>query len=880
MSFPRSLPSTLLFVLAVALSIAAFRLDAAEPVPAADPAPAKSPGNASSLPEARQGKFPVHMPRYEGVDQLLLLSSRWIVVVTNNIDEVYRQIDRLSGGKLFEAIRLWEESSAQGKPNWTAYKGRGTIRDQFLAEARELAGERKLDDASYYRITSDGPGYGDGLAPLRVTRVLVGLGENVGPAEGKLRGVMPVYYAHYSYLEMPKPLENGRQYTVALADGRKVTFLYDEMRTVSRAIKVNQVGYLPGARQKFAYLGACLHELGPHDFSFVDRFQVISAATGEAVFEGKVRLREKNPRFAVPPGRNEDPAKRPLIAGEDVYEMDLGGLTAVGDFFITIPGVGRSWTFRHAPDAYGEAFFIAARGLYHQRCGTALQRPYTAWTRKVCHTDPIYECGHIPWAPGADFKVPKEYQIFDVIGATTDTSHSTPQPRGGWHDAADWDRNISHYACLLDLLNAYELAPRKFTDGQLHLPESGNGIPDLLDEAEYGLEVWKRSITPEGAVSGMVETWTHPRVDDPEVKYSYSRRTRWSSLLFAATAAQYAQLVRPFDGKRSQEYRELAERAYRFGADPAHSLGKVTIEARRNRGKGEAYTMAWEETDAMVRPYLVHAKARLYLLTGDEAYLADISKLADDALAPYQWPNRFQDFSAWLYFDLAYRLNDKLPAGTVAKWKDFFVSKAAERAAMNDAMPYRVSWPRHQDYWMGWGASTMTNVSRAQLIGHALSRDPKLREAAIQNADFMLGDNPLGMSWTSGLGCVYPIDFQHANSENDGIMDPVPGITLYGTTGGVYRELRELVWRAPSRQAPGGQVDFMSKENMNLPIFRAFSCHPRLSTAQCEFTIHETCSSSILTFALLIPDGWMPDEELKARQPRAEPYLFGYYYLP
>ncbi|MBM4050560.1 MAG: hypothetical protein FJ279_36150, partial [Planctomycetes bacterium] len=581
----------------------------------------------------------------------------------------------------------------------------------------------------------------------------------------------------------------------------------------SRALKVNQVGYLPDAKGKFAYLGACLWEFGPHDFSFAREFKVVSVATGEVVHKGEVRLREKNPRFAPRPDKGDDPAQRPLIAGEDVYELDLSGLKAEGEFFITIPGVGRSWTFRHAKDAYAEAFYTACRGLYHQRCGIALEEKYTPWTRIQCHTDPIYESGHIPFGPGADFKPPKGYEVFDVFGATTDLTRQTTNPRGGWHDAADWDRNIAHYTCVFDLLNAYELWPSKFSDGQLHIPESGNGIPDILDEAEFGLEVWKRSMTPDGGVAGMVETWTHPKIDDPNVKYSYSRRTRWSSLLFAAGAAQFAHLVKPFGADKAREYEALARKAYAFGSNPVNSLGKVAIQARKGRGKGDAYTLEWEEKDSMIQPFLVHAKLRLCILTGDTSYLKDVPKLVEGVLPPFQWPNRWQDYSAWLYFDIAHKLADKLPAETVRKWKDFFVGKGTERAGMNEAMPYRCSWPRHQDYWMGWGASVMTNYSRAELMAQALTGDEKLRDAAVQNADFMLGANPLGLSFTTGLGYAYPIDIQHANSENDAVMDPVPGITIYGLTGGSYMQLRNNVWRSPTASGAKDYVDFMKPAN-------------------------------------------------------------------
>ena len=825
------------------------------------------------LPPQKEGKCPVHLPTYEGVEQLLVLSSRWVVVATTDVAEVVAKIDELSGGELMRMVDTWEKSEAAGRPNWTAYHGRGKVRDKHIARARELVGERKLGEPAFFGITSgDDPAYAAARHPARATRLLVSLGGRRVPGGGD------IHYAHYSYLEMPTPLVSGRSYTLALGSGKKVTFLYDEMRTVSRAIKVNQVGYLPDAPGKYAYLGAWLGELGPMDLSYARRFQVVSAATGKVVLTGPVRLRERNPLFA-PADQDADPAQRPPVCGEDVHEIDLSGLTDEGEFFLSVPGVGRSWTFRHGRDVYGEAFYTACRGLFHQRCGIPLTAEHTPWTRiKSDVHATVYESEHVVFPPHLVDR-PKGYAVFDVIGGSTDLSRKTEGVVGGWHDAADWDRNQYHYSCVFDLLAAYEAAPRKFTDGQLHIPESGNGIPDLLDEAAFGLDVWRRSMDPRGGVSCMVETWTHPKIDDPKCLYSFGRRTRWSSLIYAAAAAQLAELLRPHDAKAAADWAESAVKAYRFGADPAHSLGKVTFHAKQKRGQGEPYTIPWEEKDEYNHPYLIHAKLRLYLLTGDKGYLDGLAELARGAYRPFQWRLSYNDFSCWLYPDIVRRAAAALPAELVAEWRKFYLDEADMLAGQCEKMPYRMTWPREKDMHLGWGSSDMTNRNRPLLVAYGLTGEAKYRAAAICNADFMLGANPMGMSWTTGLGFVYPIDFQHANSETDGIMDPVPGITVYGITGGpIYYTFRNTVWQSPGPD--GKPVDFISAASRSVPLFRRWSCHPHQNVAQCEFTVHETMASTIFTCAMLMPEGWKPSDQLKSRPPRRDDLLFGYWFLP
>ena len=61
-----------------------------------------------------------------------------------------------------------------------------------------------------------------------------------------------------------------------------------------------------------------------------------------------------------------------------------------------------------------------------------------------------------------------------------------PIESAGWYqDAGDWDSYETHLRVAQELLLAYELAPKNFRDGELNIPESRNGVPDILDEAAW-----------------------------------------------------------------------------------------------------------------------------------------------------------------------------------------------------------------------------------------------------------------------------------------------------------------------------------------------------------------------------------------------------------
>ncbi|MCB1135850.1 MAG: glycoside hydrolase family 9 protein [Chlamydiia bacterium] len=369
-------------------------------------------------------------------------------------------------------------------------------------------------------------------------------------------------------------------------------------------------------------------------------------------------------------------------------------------------------------------------------------------------------------------------------------------------------------------------------------------------------------------------------MDDSSVHYAYGLRTRYNTLLYAACAAQYALLVEPFDKDLAKKYSVSALRAYAFGTDSKHDLGTASLHAKSERGRGMDYVQPFQDMDqTSLGVYETHARLRLFLLTDDPSYLDTVQDLLIHSPRPFQHPLEAKMLVPWLHFSLMHpKIAQHIPKGVIEEWRSLFVGHAADIAKHSWGQPYRASWPVNQDYWMAWGASSFYNQAKFLLIAHTLSGMDGFKDTALKNCDFMLGCNPMGMSWTTGVGTCYPVDIQHGPSETDGIADPVPGITIYGYTGGVARDLTSLIWTSPDAKL--GTLTFMPKANTYLPVWNRWSCHPSSNAGQCEFTIHETVSASIFATAMLLPDGWMPSEELKNSQPKDEKDLFGYWYLP
>lgn len=763
------------------------------------------------------------------------LTNKWVILVISSIDDVIDEIERLSGNTFKVDIERWKATKDTTRPDWTTRKRMFETRDKYIAEARLNIGEQDLDLKETYSSNV-----------LNIGRCIVSVDDN------KTIGGPPLEYVHYCYVEVP---ENTKQITCK----NVVADIDLNSNNISRAIKINQVGYTPKANKKYAYIGAHIYEYGPLVIDSTS-FDIFDSITNEKVFSGPITLRDAN--YRLPNGR--------LCTGENVYELDITNFTNVGTFYIKVDGVGKSWDFKNNSDVFGELFYTYMRGLYHQRCGIELRTPFTKWPRIKCHTKPVLESKYVSF-PNQFIDRPAGYERFDVYGASLDTSSFTTNIFGGWHDAADWDRNTQHYTCIFDMLYAYEMNPTKFKRNQLNIPESADLLPDILNEINYGLMIWKRSMTSTGGVSGAVETNTHPAIE-VDGNFGFSIRTRWDSLLFSAASAMMAQFTKEFDPAASERWLWYATKSYNFGNNPNNSLGTIKIPAKHNRGTGAYYEYTFTETDNHILPLLAHAKVRLYEATGDKIYLDKLPEMVSKLPNPVKWPYTNKDYSQWINYSVLRTLSEADKAIYTKKW---FLDYANLSVEKHKTMPYRCTWNKDQGGWLSWGSSNTVNENRMLIIAYVLTKNTKYMEPVYLNHDFMLGANAMGMSWTTGLGQTYPIAIQHDVSRLDNIDDPVPGVTIYGITGGTYLVLRTQGWRSP--KPDGTYQDFKVSD---VPVWRSWGAHTVSATAQCEFTVQETFSSMIFSSAFLMPDNWLPSEELKKKGPKPKSELHGYYYLP
>lgn len=614
---------------------------------------------------------------------------------------------------------------------------------------------------------------------------------------------------------------------------------YDQNRP-SPLFKVNQVGYSPN-QLKFAYMGAWLGpKLGawkPRNaagkWELVDAVSSVPVVPPVPFSPARCRVQDAATKEGTP------------FTGELTYEMDFSSITNEGTYFIRVDGVGRSEDFRIWRGAAEDAFRVHMGGLYQKRCGIAKTEPYTHWTAGACHTNVVRGT----FAP-EEGRLPKDIRWFDVIAQNTDWEHGERiAVSGGWHDAADYDRRPAHLNIVNDLCAVYLMKPGNFRDGQLAIPENANGIPDILDEAEWGLRHLLQAQQKDGGVGTWIETTGHPGpgnvAECDTMRYAVSRATRASSLAYTAHAALLARCNDAFKAK----YLDSAKRAWNFAITSAPANETFFVVKKKGLFSRENRAVEWAESKALPAFVFVKAAINLAALTGDKSYLDELEKRKDETLADFKK-------NEWKWGALSFAGERALGLPTevawIAKeWERKLVHRADDMVKqVNEAYAYRCPWWFPGKGWynaMSWGLCHPLRRAQTLIAAHALTGNTTYLDAAYAAMDFHNGCNPQGTTLTSGLGRVYPVAFLDLPSYVDGIAEFVPGITPYRWNYGMPAKAVELVY--------GGDKELAAK----CPIWRRWGNVENLTVAASEYTVWETIApaASVCGY-LLTPTGTPP----------------------
>lgn len=605
-----------------------------------------------------------------------------------------------------------------------------------------------------------------------------------------------VLYLHKFYLQLPAALKPGEVCTVTVASiperfTRSKEIKFSPQDSITPAIKINQVAYSSLAQERYAYLGWWAGDLGAVDYSGMKSFEVVEEGSGKTVLRGDIELRAANDG----------------TSGELVSQMDLKGLPP-GKFHIRIPGFARSDTFGVGLEAgIRELYFHTMRAFFHQRAGVELKREHTEFPRPITHRA-TYESGY-----GVENRA-----------YTPKPGEAKREFSGGYHDAGDDDTFTMHLRATSQTLLVYEAFPHAFKDRDLKLPESGNKIPDLLDEAVWALSFYQDTQRSDGAIYlGRGNDQDYIRA----IEKKTGRRPAFglldprnnSASEYAAVAAQLSRLLRPFDTAKASQLITSAAAAYGW--------------AKANPDPGLSPEEDMREGNKLL---LAFAAAELYNTTGEEPYHEDFLNLYEEgALTRTHWSFAWlPSLVRWSY------VNSKQP-GIDEGIRDTLIQQI-ERDAKSatdttvDA-PYRNASRVGTNH--GWGSfNGGAHATFNCLLAYLLTKDVEHLNTLSLNADFQLGANPLSKGFITGLGARHPVQPQlnpllYSGPGKTG--KTVAGITVYGLAGKQENGLVHNPKWYPSQIPPGRHyIDIGSG-----------------SESSSEFTITETIGASAMLYAFL-----------------------------
>ncbi len=609
------------------------------------------------------------------------------------------------------------------------------------------------DEPDTFVVSSpDDPAYAGGLPPLAVHR------------KSKATDEAPQLdfpQEHHVYLELPHPLVEGKSYQVRAdrlnLDRTVIAYRHEPSQVRSEAVHATQVGFRPDDPSKVAFLSLWMGTGGACDaYEEGAPFRLIDESTGEAVFSGAARLRK--PASQPSPGYQ---AKGRNFNLADVYELDFSAFDAPGRYRVCVEGIGCSYPFPIAENAWEDAFKVAARGFYHQRSGIALEEPYTDWTRpRGFHPDDgkvVYDTTFRRIESGGQGDTFRQ-----LVAHRTD--EVVPDAWGGYFDAGDWDRRVGHLRATRAKLELLELFPDYFARLDLNIPESGDQVPDLMDEALWNIDCYRRMQTPEGGIRGGIESESHPAPGEtswtdtlPLMAFAPDHESSW---LYGGVAARAAHWF---------ETHGMAGRAAPYRQSAVGAMEWAEREFRRRHPDGE---LSWRAKDGRNL-----AALELYRLTGErrwhELFLSTCGFAEEPAI--FHWGHHVQRDAAFIYARLA---------GELAEPR----IKANARAALIADAEEELAFGRQTGF--GWVLSNagqpigLGSLSAPQperlLRAHALTGERRYLAGAVLAGQYSAGANPLNMALTSGVGIRTVENLLVVDARRTGRKAP-PGITPYGT---------------------------------------------------------------------------------------------------
>lgn len=507
--------------------------------------------------------------------------------------------------------------------------------------------------------------------------------------------------------------------------------LADTVRRQCAVVQVNQNGYLPTATKQALVQGMTTSQA----FRLFD-------ADGTVVLQGQT---------SAPSAWS--------LADEAVATLDFSALIQPGFYQLQLQSDCPLTPVHIAPAVYGALHDSAMKAYYFNRASTALSPVHAGvYARAAGHPDDqvlVHASAASASRPtGAVFAAPK-----------------------GWYDAGDYNKYVVNSGVsTYTLLAAYSDFPAFYQSRTWQLPESGNGLPDLLDEVLWNLD-WLRAMQDpaDGGVYHKLTNLTFDGVVMPDAATQprvVVQKTTAAALNYAAVMAKASQVLASFPAEqaRAVDYAKSAEAAWRW----AIAFPNVVYQQPEDVKTG-AYD------DEQLADEFAFAAGALYLQSGKSDYLTAFTLFWQKAgaLQVASWANP----SALVVTELA--ASDKVPAPLRQQLQQQIHQLAARFVQQQQQSAAGLALVEEDFVW---GSNAVVLNKALLLLQSARLTDAtkatQYQQVAQGLLDYVLGRNPIGTSYVSGFGSKTPMHLHHRPSQADGVIAPVPGWLAGGANPG------------------------------------------------------------------------------------------------
>lgn len=408
------------------------------------------------------------------------------------------------------------------------------------------------------------------------------------------------------------------------------------------------------------------------------------------------------------------------------------------------------------------------KGFYYQRFSIPLHEQYAGnWSR--------------PESPADNKVLIHPSAVTPQRPAGTEVSSTK-----GWIDAGDYNKYIVNSGITTaTLLAAYEDYATFYDTLNINIPESGNALPDILDEVLWNLRWMLTMQDPDDG--GVYHKCTNANFDPMVMPHEATtprymvQKSTAAALNFSAVAARASRVFSKFQRQLpglSDSCRTAALKAWKWAEmNPA-----VFYDQNKMNQAFDPDINTGGYGDRNLTDEFFWAQAELAVTTGETRFLEGLKIEDNVAIQVPSW----NQVAMLGYYTLAE--NDK-----VLRKDHQPMLVAVQKKILTEANQFSDGLPESRYQCpMGlvakdfvWGSNAVAaNQGILMLKAYRINPDQKYLHAALANFDYILGRNATGYSFVTGYGAKTPMHIHHRPSEADGIVEPVPGLLAGGPNPG------------------------------------------------------------------------------------------------